>query len=117
MLGHIMEWFYEGLAGIGQMPGSTGYKHIRISPKVVGDCTGASANYESVHGMISSAWKLEKNYFELTVQIPANTDAEVVLPASVHATIYQNENSIKPIIQNNTAIVHVGSGTYTFVVK
>jgi len=56
-------------------------------------------------------------YFELTVQIPANTDAEVVLPASVHATIYQNENSIKPILQNGTAIVHVGSGTYTFVVK
>ena len=117
MLGHIMEWFYEGLAGIGQMPGSTGYKHIRISPKVVGDCTGASANYASVHGMISSAWKLEKNHFELTVQIPANTDADVVLPASVDATIYQNENSIKPTFQNGTAIVHVGSGTYTFVVK
>lgn len=117
MLGHIMEWFYEGLAGIGQMPGSTGYKHIRISPKVVGDCKAASANYESVHGMISSAWKLEKNHFELTLQIPANTDAEVVLPTSVHATIYQNGNIIKPMLQNGTAMVHVGSGTYKFVVK
>ena len=117
MLGHIMEWFYEGLAGIGQMPGSTGYKHIRISPKVVGDCNAASVNYESVHGMISSAWKLEKNHFELTLQIPANTDAEVVLPTSVHATIYQNGNIIKPMLQNGTAIVHVGSGTYKFVVK
>lgn len=37
MLGHIMEWFYSRLAGLGQEEGSVAFKHIKISPQPVGD--------------------------------------------------------------------------------
>jgi hypothetical protein len=117
MLGHIMEWFYEGLAGIGQLPGSTAYKHIRIQPKVVGNITSAAASYQSMYGTISSAWNKTSTHFVLDLTIPVNTDAEIILPVTASMHIFQNGILKNPVIVNGNAIVHVGSGIYKFEVK
>jgi hypothetical protein len=85
MLGHIMEWFYEGLAGISQAANSVGYKNIVIRPQVVGDITHAEASFQSPYGEIKSAWEKTGKKFELKVNIPANTTAEVYLPGSMKA--------------------------------
>ncbi len=81
MLGHLMEWFYAGLAGIKQAKGSVAYKEIEIKPGPVGDITAAKASYHSPYGLIVSDWKKQDNFFELKVEIPANTVATVYLPA------------------------------------
>lgn len=82
MLGHLMEWFYESLAGIKQAPNSVGYKNIIIQPQVTGTLTAAQASYHSVYGVIQSAWKKEGKQFELTVTIPVNTTAQIILPSN-----------------------------------
>ncbi|MBL7741829.1 MAG: family 78 glycoside hydrolase catalytic domain [Chitinophagaceae bacterium] len=100
MLGHLMEWFYEGLAGIKQSPDSIAYKKIEIRPQPAGDITFANASYHSPYGEIRSDWKRTGKSFELNVTIPVNTTAEIFLPA--------NTKYSKP--------VKVGSGMYRYVV-
>ncbi|ULT41430.1 hypothetical protein KRR40_43395 [Niabella defluvii] len=60
MLGHLMEWFYTGLCGIGQAPGSVGFKDIEIKPQPVGDLKEARATYHSVNGLVSVQWRRTK---------------------------------------------------------
>ena len=57
MLGHLMEWFYSGLAGIRQEEESVAFNKIKIYPVLVGDVTSAEAAYESSYGLIQSSWK------------------------------------------------------------
>jgi hypothetical protein len=97
MLGHIMEWFFEGLAGISQVVNSVGYKNIVIRPQIVGDITYAAASFQSPYGEIKSAWKKTGNAFELNVTIPANSTAEIYLPGAGKA-------------------IKAGSGNYTYKV-
>src|SRR4029078_7623253 len=44
MLGHLVEWLYHDLAGIGVDPSGPGFKRIRIDPQPVGDITWVSAS-------------------------------------------------------------------------
>lgn len=100
MLGHLMEWFYTGLCGIGQAPGSVGFKDIEIKPQPVGDIKDAKATYHSVNGLISVNWKIEGATFNLSVAIPPNSKATIYFPA---------EYKKQP--------VRIGSGAYQFSIK
>ena len=124
MLGHLMEWFYSGLAGIRQDTGSIAYKHIVIDPQPAGDVSFVNASYECPYGTINSSWKRKKNVFELRVRIPANTTATVLLPASGMEVIYEGNRSVtrRPAVrlggmEKGRAKLQVGSGTYHFIVK
>lgn len=118
MLGHIMEWFYEGLVGISQEPNSIAYKNIAIKPQVVGNITQAQASFQSPYGTIISSWKKENNQFVLNVTVPANTTANIYLPANKSSVITQNGIIIEPMkFENEKAIINIGSGNYQFVVK
>ncbi len=101
MLGHLMEWFYESLAGIKQAVNSVGFKNIIIQPQVVGNITSAQASYHSAHGIIQSAWQITGKQFQLTVNIPVNTTAQIILPS--------NNKINKPVT--------IGSGKHVFTVS
>jgi hypothetical protein len=124
MLGHLMEWFYRGLAGINQSGASIAYKDIVINPEVVGDVTSANGTYHSMHGTILSEWKKNNNTFNLHVKIPANTTATIYLPASPqdkiteHGAAIMNQKEIKLIgYEKGKAVIKVGSGDYNFSVN
>lgn len=123
MLGHLMEWFYTGLAGIRQDTGAIGFKAIEIRPEPVGDVRTAKATYESPYGLISSDWKKEPGTFELKVQIPANTTAIVYLPGDSASLVTEGGKSLKgrkDIRQKGWNrgkwSLLVGSGSYRFTV-
>jgi alpha-L-rhamnosidase len=124
MLGHIMEWFYSGLAGIRQEEGSVAFKHIRIYPEPVGDLTSAKGSYLSPYGLIVSEWKKYNQTFELSVTVPANTKAIVYLPATERQQITEGDvvvNGNKEIkltgYEKGRAMLEIGSGSYRFKVK
>ena len=121
MLGHIMEWFYRDLAGIGPDPDGPGFKKILIRPTVVGDMTWAKASYDSVQGKIVSDWKRAGQKFTLHVIIPANTTATAYIPAADGAGVEENgrpagqsEGVTLLRTENQTAVFAVVSGEYTF---
>ena len=79
-LGCIGAWFFQALAGIRPDPSSPGFKHIVISPAVVGDLTWAKARYQSGYGPIASQWKRQGDTLVVSVTIPPNTTATVFVP-------------------------------------
>jgi alpha-L-rhamnosidase len=118
MLGHILEWFYSGLAGIRPAEGSVVFNKIDIRPEPVGDITFAKASYISPYGLIKSEWKKSNSVFELDVEIPANTTAIVYLPAGKNTIITEGGKTIKPKTYiAGKALIAIGSGSYRFVVK
>ncbi|RKR84349.1 alpha-L-rhamnosidase-like protein [Mucilaginibacter gracilis] len=115
MLGHIMEWFYAGLAGIRPADNDVAYKHIVIRPQPVGDVTSAKGSYHSMYGTIISDWKKAGTDFYLTVTIPPNTTATVYLPVAETSHVTMNNEPIENHIgANNSLAFHVGSGVYRF---
>ena len=94
MLGHLMEWFYSGLAGIQQTSDLKGYRHILINPGVVGDITWVDAAYRSINGEIACKWKRNNGNFSLDVTIPANTTATIIFPNADPGKILEGETAI-----------------------
>jgi hypothetical protein len=121
MLGHLMEWFFSGIGGIRQMPGSKAYDHVLISPEIVGDITWAETSFQSVHGKISSSWEISDHNFSLKVAIPVNCKATIVIPQSDADKISENGIPVRSsgniTIKNESAgriLLETGSGQYLF---
>ena len=117
MLGHLMEWFYSGLAGIRQTENSVAFKEVEIRPEPVGDVKDAKATFYSPYGMISSEWKKTDGKFEINISIPANSTAVVYLPAKKGAVVLMNGKKVNVQYKEGKAVLKTGSGNYTFEVK
>ncbi len=119
MLGHIMEWFYSGLAGIRSAPGAIAMNKIEIRPEPIGDVTYAKASYGSPYGIIATDWKKIGNNFDLTVQIPANTNAIIYLPAKSGTAITEDGKPLNKSqflgYKDGKALIKTGSGSYHFI--
>lgn len=118
MLGHIMEWFYSGLAGISQEENSIAFKHVKIRPQPVGDITSARGSFHSPYGWITNDWKKSDKLFSLHVQIPVNSKATLYVPVTASSTIFLNGKRIdSATLKDGTAIIETGSGEYDVEVK
>jgi alpha-L-rhamnosidase len=76
-LGSVGAWLYEHVAGI--RLAQPGYAHVVIAPEP-GGLEWARASYASVRGPIASEWHQAGDTFRLSVEIPPNVTATVVLP-------------------------------------
>ncbi len=76
--GCVGEWMYRNILGLRN--GSTGWKHIVIEPLPDTRITAADGCYESVYGPIRVSWSAHAHQFDMDVEIPANTTAEIILP-------------------------------------
>lgn len=124
LLGDLIIWYYENLAGIKADPEIPAFKHIIMKPNVLGDLTSVDASYNSVYGMIKSAWKLENDKFEWNITIPANTTATVYVPTLDNENVMESgrkaskSEGVRFIKrEGNLAVFEVGSGSYTFTSK
>ena len=116
MLGHLMEWFYSGLAGIRQTEKSIAFRNIIIRPEPVGDITSAIATYESPYGKIVSDWKKEGDIFYLNVEIPSNTTAIVYFPTKNIKSLTENNQKFK-VKTTKDGGMKIGSGRYCFKIQ
>ena len=98
MLGDLIPWAYECLAGIAPDPEQPGFKHIIMRPDFsIQQLNGVAATYPSIYGDIKSTWKRKADRITWNVTIPANTTATLYLP--------------------NGQKKDIGSGDYTFTKK
>ena len=121
LLGDLIIWYYEDLAGIKPDPDIPGFKHIIMKPNVVGDLTNVEASYNSSYGRINSSWQLAAGKFTWNVTIPANTSATVYVPTLNKEEVKESGKSassgdgIKFISwEGNLARFEIKSGKYTF---
>jgi hypothetical protein len=121
MLGHLMEWFYSGLAGIGQAEDSFGFEKIVIAPQPVGDINWAKTTFRCPYGPITSDWRRESGRFYLNVEIPLNTRARISIPASKLSTITEGGRPVSQVkqirflrLEDGRAIFDISSGRFRF---
>jgi ABC-type glycerol-3-phosphate transport system substrate-binding protein len=113
MLGHIEEWFYSGLAGI--RVDFTANPPLTIKPTFVGDLRWVQAIQEVSGGRIAVAWERETaERFRLSVTIPPNMPAQLVLPAEHVASVTEEGNALPLCIEGNVLVCVLKSGTSLF---
>lgn len=78
--GAVCDFLFQYIAGIRPCDEVPGYKKIRLEPVPGGTLTEAAAEYESIYGTIYSSWKIEGEKIKFQFEIPANIEAEIVLP-------------------------------------
>ncbi|WP_276501029.1 alpha-L-rhamnosidase [Terrimonas pollutisoli] len=121
LLGDLLTWFYENLAGIRSNKIGVGFKKIIMKPSIPAGLNYVNASYKSLHGLIVSNWKKIANQFEWSVSIPANTKAMVYLPADDVAFVKESGQPIQQIsdikfikMEKGSAVFEIGSGSYHF---
>ncbi|MDB5117315.1 MAG: alpha-L-rhamnosidase [Mucilaginibacter sp.] len=119
--GAIGDWMYRVMAGINTDQKETGYKKMIIAPHPGGNLTMVNANLETPYGHVNSEWTINNDVMNMTVTVPANATAEVILPKAAQAEVTEGNKPIKDVdaisnIKKEGADMkmNVGSGTYHF---
>jgi hypothetical protein len=117
MMGQIEEWFYRSLAGIVPHPEHPGFKHFIVQPEVTGDLNYVRASHETLYGNIEVHWKKEKGIFTLSIVVPVNTTASVVLPDAKKILVNgmpvsKSKNVVVKASSEKKPAILVGSGKY-----
>jgi alpha-L-rhamnosidase len=117
--GAVGNWLYQVVAGIA--PGAPGYRHSMFQPQPGGGLTFASATYQSLYGEIATNWQIDGERFQLTVTVPTNTTATVVIPTRLGRQIAEGGVALESAVgirsvrrEQKATSIEIGSGTYTF---
>lgn len=123
LLGDLIIWYYENLAGIKSAPDAPGFKKIIMNPDFPADLTFVNASYRSMHGYIKSSWSKGKDDLLWNIEIPANTNAEVYIPAPRKLVLESGKRASRAEgvkflrTENGRSVFRVTSGKYRFEVQ
>jgi alpha-L-rhamnosidase len=81
--GAVVEWLFTTMCGIRV----DGENHFTVAPQPGGHFTHAEASYNSVFGRVKSAWEKKDGKTTYTVDVPANCEAEIILPSGRTETV------------------------------
>lgn len=112
LLGDLLLWYYEDLAGIRQKEGTQGYRYLDMKPCFPEELNQVSASYRSASGLIRSKWNKEGKHLTWTIEIPANTQARISIPSrfNIFPSIGNGIHSVQE--EMGYTIIEVGSGLY-----
>jgi alpha-L-rhamnosidase len=118
--GAVADWMFQHLSGLQIV--APGYKQARIAPLVGYDgLNSARGTIRTPYGSLSSEWKRVNGALKLAVNIPANTTAEIVIPAASADAVREGNAPAKSAPGVQTAswkegrlTLRVGSGRYEF---
>jgi alpha-L-rhamnosidase len=104
-LGSVANWLHKNVGGIS--PLEPGWRTVRVRPVPGGTITSADAAYESPYGRIECSWCIDGGAFKMTLVVPPNSKALVILPDGQKSKVAQMEGA-----EESGDLV--GSGRYTF---
>lgn len=117
--GAVYQWMVENVGGIKN--DGLAYKRIIVAPQPTDRLNRAAITYRSVRGEIASVWTKADGAFTLSVTIPANTTASVVLPIADAGSVTEGGLPLDRTpgvrvdrTEGGKTIVAVGSGRYVF---
>jgi alpha-L-rhamnosidase len=117
LLGDLIIWYYEDLAGIKNYPGSVAYKKLWMEPKFPEGLSHVKASYKSAYGEIRSEWSRENGKFSWNITIPGNSSAVVKLPKELQIAT-PDQPGVRNVTETESGIeIVLGSGSYTLVSK
>ena len=119
--GAVGDWMFQHLGGLQIL--EPGYKKSRIAP-LVGHAglSHAKCSLQTPYGLLACEWKFVDGKLTLAVTIPANTSAEVVIPAANTEAVREGNTSAvsargvkESAFKDGRLTLLVGSGHYKFV--
>jgi alpha-L-rhamnosidase len=120
--GAVADWMFRHLGGLQAL--EPGYKRSRIEPLIVyGGLTRAKGSLRTAYGLLSSEWSLAGESLVLAVEIPANTTAEVVIPAPAADAVREEGAGLaisargvcEHAFKDGSLVLTLGSGRYRFI--
>lgn len=122
LVGDLIIWLNECVAGIRPDPEKPGFKHVLMRPTPVGDLRFAKATHRSPYGLLASEWRRDGAKFSWNVTVPPNTSATLAIPASTVESITEGgqplslKRGVKTLgMEGDRAVLRVLSGSYHFV--
>ncbi|MDR2841024.1 MAG: family 78 glycoside hydrolase catalytic domain [Paludibacter sp.] len=121
LLGDLLPWIFEDLAGIKTHPNQKGFRWLWMKPNPTENLTFVKASHKTAFGVAKSEWKLENGIFDWKISIPAGSRANILLPAKNFESI--SVNGVKPLeikglkyvrIQECRINIEIGEGDYHF---
>jgi alpha-L-rhamnosidase len=119
--GAVYQWMVENIGGIRSAAPS--YKELLIAPQLDDKLTSAAVAYSSIRGLITTDWRKKGGQFLFNMTIPANTTAQVALPAKSAAAITESGRPLAEApgvrflrLEGPNVLLSVGSGHYAFAV-
>ncbi len=121
LLGDLIVWYYEYLAGIKTDDKEVAFKKIIMNPVFPDGLDFVKASLNTMYGEVKSEWKKTNASLEWKVTVPANTTAEVTLPGNVKAITESGKALSGSVLENAKAaadktVLTIGAGTYSFAV-
>ena len=123
LLGDLLIWYYEDLAGIKSDGKDVAFKKIIMNPVYPEGLDFTEASLQTKYGMVKSSWRKNDEGLEWTVTIPPNSSAEVYFPTTDNKKIKQEGIQMNQQLQvgkhsrtKENGMLMIGSGTYTFKV-
>lgn len=121
LLGDLLIWYYEDLAGIRTAANHPAFKQMVMKPALPQGLQTVDAAFHSMYGPIGSSWKKENGRFSWKIKIPANTTAWVYMPARSAAGVKEGDKAATAAdgvrflrMEEDRAVFEVGSGEYAF---
>lgn len=121
LLGDLIVWLYEDIAGIKSNRNAPGFIKIIMKPELIDSLHFVNASYHSIHGLIKSDWRRSNQHFYWNISVPGNTRAVVYIPTYDIKTITESGKDIshsKSIdfleMKGGRAVFEIGSGNYAF---
>jgi alpha-L-rhamnosidase len=124
LLGDLLIWYYEHLAGIRNADGSNAFSQIELKPDFPTGLDYVNATYRSVRGPITSNWRKSGNNLLWDITIPFNSEAFVYIPATAQNAVYESGKPASKAagvtflrMESGRAVYRIGSGAYHFTTK
>ena len=114
LLGDLLIWYYEDLAGIKCAPDAVGFKKLVMEPVFPDGLDEVSASYGSVYGEIKSAWTKKGGDFSWDITLPGNTSAIVRIPKKYNVTVGHLPGVRRVSATEGYMEIEIGSGSYHF---
>lgn len=121
LVGDLVIWLYEDLAGIKPDPAKPGFKHVIMKPHPVGNLKFVKASHRSPYGLITSEWHRDGAKFDWQITVPPNATATIFVPAASADDVKESDKAAgksngvtQKRFENGAAVFDVAAGTYHF---
>lgn len=123
LMGDVLSWCYENMAGIQCAPDGPGFKKIRLRPDFPDGLAFVKSSFRSMHGKIVSNWSREGIRLNWDIVVPPNTVAYAYIPAP-KTKVFESDKPVGKAegvsfvkTEGDRSVFELKSGTYRFEVK
>lgn len=124
MFGSVVDYFYEGLAGLRPDAAKPGFKRFVVRPSLNNTVNEVKLSRLTEYGTIGIHWTREGSRMMLKLEVPVNTTAQVHFPVNNVAAVREGNKTLQSVggVKNinrkdNNVVAEIGSGSYFFEVN